>query len=198
MNIVTWRAWTNGFFLNAEVLQKHRRLLPLSTVGCVTLILCGVFFVAPVFAEESLAVAQTTSDSNLPNSTPSVSNPPVSTPAVSIAAPGVTASLIKVTGGLLLVIAAIFASAWFFRRFTQFSPISNDSLKVIGGLSMGQKERLVLLQVGDEQVLIGVAPGNIQKLHILKTPIELDNLAGKSANTFSEQLGEALSKWKSK
>jgi len=112
--------------------------------------------------------------------------------------PDVSASILKVTVGLGLVVAAIFASAWFYRRFGNFSPISNDELKVIGGLSIGQKEKIVLLKVGDEQLLIGVAPGSIQKLHVLEKPLNVESSHKKENANFANQLNKAIDSWKKK
>ncbi|MDH5256687.1 MAG: flagellar biosynthetic protein FliO [Gammaproteobacteria bacterium] len=168
---------TSRFFYNHTSGLKDR-LLYLATGISLPLLLSFIFFFcfsSPVFAIDSLV-----------------------NPSVPSAAPDVTSSLIKVTVGLGLVIVAIFASAWFYRRFGNFSPVANDSLKVIGGLTMGQKEKIVLLQVGEEQVLIGVAPGNIQKLHVLEKPIKLNDEDSKETKAFADQLGDALGKWKNK
>ncbi len=106
--------------------------------------------------------------------------------------PDVTMSLLKVMGGLLLVIIAIFGSAWAYKRFGNMTPISNDALRVIGGVSMGQKERVVLLQVGEEQILLGVSPGRIQRLLVLEKNIEISTDSVSEKNTFSSQLNAAL------
>ena len=109
----------------------------------------------------------------------------------------VSGSLLKVTFGLLFVVAAIFASAWFFRRFSSMSSVPSDSLKIIGGLNIGNREKVILVQVGKEQVLIGVTPSNINTLHILSENIQATN--GQPANqNFSEKFNQALKQWKTK
>lgn len=112
--------------------------------------------------------------------------------------PDITMSLLKVTGGLLLVILAILGSAWAYRRFGNLTPIANDDLRVIGGVSMGSKERIVLMQVGEEQILLGVSPGRIQRLHVLNKNIDVDNQQSTDNKPFSSQLNLALKQWKSK
>ncbi|HFE38216.1 MAG TPA: flagellar biosynthetic protein FliO [Gammaproteobacteria bacterium] len=106
--------------------------------------------------------------------------------------PDVTLSLLKVSGGLFLVIIAIFGAAWAYRRYGNMTPIANDALRVIGGVSMGQKERVVLMQVGEEQVLLGVTPGRIQRLHVLKKNIEIPAEKTDKKKAFSSQLTAAM------
>jgi len=91
----------------------------------------------------------------------------------SISAPQVGSSLIQVTFGLFVVLMVIAAAAWFTRRFGHFQATAGGSLRIIGGLHLGAKERLVVVQVGEEQLLLGVAPGRISKLHLLTKPLTM-------------------------
>lgn len=106
--------------------------------------------------------------------------PLVCAAAAAEAAPGMNAepmdagSILRITLGLVVVVAAIFATAWGLRRWGHFRSSPRGELQVIGGLSMGPRERLVLVRVGQEQVLLGVAPGRIQTLHVLQQPIAVD------------------------
>ncbi|MCK4710577.1 MAG: flagellar biosynthetic protein FliO [Gammaproteobacteria bacterium] len=68
------------------------------------------------------------------------------------------------------------ALSWLTKKINRFRFITDDSLKIIGGLSMGSRERVVLMQVGDNQLLIGVTPGRINTLHVLDTPIETTDI----------------------
>ena len=120
------------------------------------------------------------------------------TTAQVVETPDVTMSLLKVTGGLLLVIIAIFGSAWAYRRFGNIPTMSNDDLRVIGGISLSAKERIILMQVGEEQILLGVSPGSIQRLHVLEKNIDVDKENVEQGNSFSTQLNSAIKQWKSK
>jgi flagellar protein FliO/FliZ len=93
--------------------------------------------------------------------------------------------LLQLIIGLFIVLICIVALAWFAKKINRYKLLTDDSLKIIGGLSMGARERVVLLQVGTEQLLLGVSPGRINTLHVLDTPIETlnrsqDNSFGKS------------------
>ena len=69
----------------------------------------------------------------------------------------------------LLAVLAIFAIAvWLLRKTGGFSPAGKSQLALLGGLSLGMRERLVLVKVGDKQILLGVTPGRIDNLMTLE------------------------------
>ncbi len=97
--------------------------------------------------------------------------------------------------GLLIVVALIVGMAWFMRRMGKINGSANEHLKIIGGLSLGQRERVILLQAGKTQLLVGVAPGTIRTLHVLDEPIETDMAAAKPVSAgFAEKLQAAMRK----
>lgn len=105
------------------------------------------------------------------------------------AASGVSAgSLLQVTLGLALVLLIIGGMAWMLRRYGKLQSSTDGSLKVLSGLSVGPRERVILMQVGEEQVLIGVAPGRVQTLHVLEMPLPLSSPA--SATTGAPGKGD--------
>jgi flagellar protein FliO/FliZ len=77
----------------------------------------------------------------------------------------VTASPWVVVFGLLVVVALIFASGWLLRRMGGAGLTGNAHMKVIASLALGTRERLVLVEVGGKQILLGVAPGSVREVH---------------------------------
>lgn len=69
--------------------------------------------------------------------------------------------------GLGLVLAVIACSAWLLRRFGGISRSPASAIKVIGGSAVGQRERVVLVEIADTWLVIGVAPGHITALHTM-------------------------------
>jgi len=94
--------------------------------------------------------------------------------------------------GLLLVLGVIFGMAWFIRRLGTFQQVSHGALRILGGLSVGQRERIVLVQVGEEQLLIGLAPGQIRTLHVLDKAVAANSPNVGQHNSFAERLQSAL------
>ena len=106
------------------------------------------------------------------------------------------ASLWQLTLGMLLVLALIVGLAWLLKRTGRFQMAAGGGLRILGGLSMGARERVVLLQVGETQLLVGVAPGRVQTLHVLEQPLPVAARAVHNGAAFAEQLGRFLHKEK--
>lgn len=68
---------------------------------------------------------------------------------------------------LAVVIAIFFAFAWILRRANGLRPQGNSDLKVTAGISIGQRERLVIVEADGQRLLVGVTPASIQTLHVL-------------------------------
>ena len=73
---------------------------------------------------------------------------------------------------LLVVLAAVFAAGWLSRRLRGFGPARGQQLELLAQLPLGPRERAVLLRVGSQQLLLGVAPGSVSTLHVLTTSSE--------------------------
>jgi flagellar protein FliO/FliZ len=88
--------------------------------------------------------------------------PQVQAPAAS--APGLGSAL-EMLLALALVLAAVFALAWLMRRLRSLPSSRQVLLRADAELAVGEKERIVLLAVGQQKWLIGVTPGGITLLH---------------------------------
>ncbi|WP_339513045.1 flagellar biosynthetic protein FliO [Pseudomonas sp. RL_15y_Pfl2_60] len=110
-----------------------------------------------------------------------------------MASSGIAGQLTQLLVGLLLVIGLIFLLAWLMRRVQQITPRGGQAIKIISSQALSTRDRLLLVQVGNEQVLLGLTPGRITPLHVLKEPVESSE--SKPAPTeFSQRLMELLGK----
>jgi len=66
--------------------------------------------------------------------------------------------------GLIIVLALFGFFVWILRKTGNFSFDNKNQLSVIAGLSLGMREKLVLVKVGEKQLLLGVTPGRVDKL----------------------------------
>nr|WP_260407097.1 flagellar biosynthetic protein FliO [Pseudomonas fluvialis] len=96
--------------------------------------------------------------------------------------------------GLGLVVGLIFLLAWLLRRVQQQSGMrGNGLIRLLASQAIGPRERLLLVQVGTEQVLLGLTPGQISPLHVLKEPVHLPEAEAASPE-FAQRLMEMLGK----
>lgn len=79
-----------------------------------------------------------------------------------------TASVLRMIMSLGVVLALLVATAWIVRRWRERHASTGGSIEIISGLNLGAKERIVLLRVGTEQVLVGVSPAGMRSLHVIK------------------------------
>lgn len=109
--------------------------------------------------------------------------------------PTMSGMLAQMVFVLLLVVGLLLGLAWMLRRAGLVQGAANGQMKVLGALSVGARERVVLVQVGQEQLVLGVTAAEISLLHLLAEPIDVSATAdGQSLITasFSQRLQQAL------
>ncbi|MEL4429174.1 flagellar biosynthetic protein FliO [Shewanella mangrovisoli] len=104
--------------------------------------------------------------------------------ATKVAESSQMAAAASMLGGLILVLLLIFALAYLLRRFN-LVPTNHSVLKTLAVTSLGQKERLVLVQVGEQQYLLGVSGQQVNLIDKLAEPIEIES------TSFADKLRQA-------
>ncbi|WP_454255329.1 flagellar biosynthetic protein FliO [Pseudomonas sp. Marseille-Q8238] len=119
------------------------------------------------------------------------------TPAAQVATPLATSNiggqLVQLLLGLLLVIGLIFVLAWVMRRVQQIGPRSGQVIKLVASQALGPRDRLLLVEVGGEQLLLGLSAGRITPLHVLKEPV-VSTDSQPATPEFAQRLMELLGK----
>lgn len=103
------------------------------------------------------------------------------TPATAVTSPSNASSVGQVTLALIVVLAAVFAAAWLVRRLKNFQQGGARSLRIVGQVALGAKERAVLIQVGKKSVLVGVTPASVNALHVFDAEEIADENGGASS-----------------
>jgi flagellar protein FliO/FliZ len=99
--------------------------------------------------------------------------------------PGVSSgSYLQAALALALIVGLLMGAAWLARKISGGKVFGQGGMKVIGGVALGPRERLVLVEVGDTWLVIGLVPGQIRTLHQLPKGNEPDLSA---ANTDSAE-----------
>lgn len=104
--------------------------------------------------------------------------------------------LFQVLIALVLVIAAIAGSAWMLRRFGPSQMGPGGAMRVVGGVMIGPRERLVLVEVKDTWLIVGVAPGHVSSVHSMPRPSDSAQIEQAEQNqpAFGDWLKEAWRK----
>lgn len=77
----------------------------------------------------------------------------------------------QLVAGLAIVLLSILALAWILKKVNRLPNKGQSAMAVEATLSIGQRERLVIVRSGDLKLLLGVSPGRISKLHVFSEDI---------------------------
>jgi flagellar protein FliO/FliZ len=102
--------------------------------------------------------------------------------------------MLQMFTGLIVVLGMLIAAAWLLKRFSVQRKIPGGAIKIIAGAAVGQRERVVLVEIGETWLVIGVAPGHVSALHTMpKVEIETDEMVA-SEKGFSSWLKQVVEK----
>ena len=97
--------------------------------------------------------------------------------------------------GLLIVLSVFFLCVWGVRKLTGLTVSGAEKIRVVGGLSLGLREKVIVLQVGKKQLVLGVTPGRIETLYVLEGDdclIKEATVATTAETGFAQKLLEAI------
>jgi flagellar protein FliO/FliZ len=112
------------------------------------------------------------------------------------AQPATTAvgDLFQVLLGLAVVLALMMAAAWALKRFGAKRMAGGAAIKVIGGVSLGGRERILMVEVADLWIVVGVAPGRVNTLATMPRQETSPDEATPVTTTFSDWLKQTIEK----
>jgi len=106
------------------------------------------------------------------------------------ASPLSVGSLTQLTLSLVAIVALIFAISWALKRLRLAGPKGSGEIAVLDALSIGPRDRIVLVRVGESQVLLGISGAGMVALTPLAAPIALKG--GTGAPAFAERLRDLM------
>ncbi len=108
-----------------------------------------------------------------------------------------TENTLQMMGGLLLVLAIIGGITWLLKRFSLISTAAAGIVKVVAATGVGQRERVIVVEIDNTWLVLGVAPGRVNKLHTMSKPLT-DAASTTPDNppieTFATQLNQSIKK----
>jgi flagellar protein FliO/FliZ len=95
---------------------------------------------------------------------------------------------------LLAVLVIFFAVIWLLRKSGSLGLINKGELAIVTGLPLSMREKLVLVRVGEKQLLLGVSAGRIDKLLELEGDQRLFQNQGaeREAGLFAKKLMQVM------
>lgn len=94
---------------------------------------------------------------------------------------------------LLILIGLILLCGWLFKR-ASVTRNSAHPMRIVGTTSLGQRERIVIVEVNEQWLILGVTANQINKLHEMPIPASTGNAPNKNTEdaSFSTRLTNAL------
>ncbi len=108
-----------------------------------------------------------------------------------------TSSMLHMFLALLLVLAVIGVIAWLLKRFGIGPGNQSNLIKVVAAAAVGQRERVVIVEIANAWLVLGVASGHINLLYQMeKSVISMasDQPNADGANDFLTQLQRNIKK----
>nr|WP_314489779.1 flagellar biosynthetic protein FliO [uncultured Pseudomonas sp.] len=127
-------------------------------------------------------------------STVALAAEPAAAAAVGSTPAGLGGQVLQLVLGLLLVVGLIFFLAWLLRRVQGVGPGNGQLIEVLGSRAIGPRDRLLLVQIGKEQILLGHSPGDIKALHVLTEPVAAPAGSRPATPEFAQRLLELMGK----
>jgi flagellar protein FliO/FliZ len=139
-----------------------------------------------------------------PQTAPETGARPPAPPPAAIATPGPVGgpsagSLLQTILALSFVLALLAGLAWFMKRFGPKAAGASANLRIVGSLSLGGRERLMVVEVGNQWIVVGASPGRVNALATMpkqEGPEQSATLAGHmpAASNFGEWLKQTIDK----
>jgi len=91
-------------------------------------------------------------------------------PAATALSPGAApatdlgSSALQMVFGLLVVLALLLGTLWLLKRLSQPRGPVAGLMRVVAGVAVGARERVVILELGNSWLVLGVAPGQVTTL----------------------------------
>jgi len=106
------------------------------------------------------------------------------------AAPGpdVVTDFARIISYLLLIIVIIAVTVWLMRRLGHYQYSAQGKLRVLDSLPVGTREKILLIEVGKQQLLVGITPTRLDTLHVLSENIDLREHAAPTVQQWASQL----------
>jgi flagellar protein FliO/FliZ len=104
-----------------------------------------------------------------------------------------TGMILQALFGLAIVLGLMVGAAWLLKRFNPIKAGQAGNVRIVGGVSVGSRERVIVVEVADQWIVVGVAPGNVNALSTM--PRQDTPGAGNAPSRGDSNGGRSFSSW---
>jgi flagellar protein FliO/FliZ len=104
-----------------------------------------------------------------------------------------TGMILQALFGLAVVLGLMVGAAWLLKRFNPIKPGQGGHVRIVGGVSVGSRERVIVVEVADQWIVVGVAPGSINALSTM--PRQETPAPGSTPSRDGADGGRSFSSW---
>ncbi|MFZ6861208.1 flagellar biosynthetic protein FliO [Undibacterium sp. Ji67W] len=101
---------------------------------------------------------------------------------------------LQIAGALVFILLLMFGSAWLLKRIGPITAGNKIPLKIIGGINVGTRERILVVEVDDQWMILGVTPNNISNLGSLEKRDLPTTSQSPAAGVFQDWLKRTIDK----
>ena len=102
-------------------------------------------------------------------------------------------SLLQVLLVLIVVLGFMLGAAWLLKRFNVAGKMSGDAVKIVGGIAVGSRERIVVIEVADQWIVVGITASNINALSTMpKQDVVAPTTESPLSGNFSDRLKQFI------
>lgn len=80
--------------------------------------------------------------------------------------------VIQIILSFIVVVGLIFLIAWLIKRSGKFGYGSKQNIKILSTVSLGMREKILLIDINGETIVVGIAPGQIRTLYVLNNKLD--------------------------
>jgi len=122
---------------------------------------------------------------------------PAAGPVTPAAAPSAVGSLLQTVLALAVVLGLLVGLAWLLKRFGPRHITGGTTVKLVGALSVGARERILVIEVGEQWIVVGASPGRMNALSTMprqETPEGLNATTTVPTANFAEWFKQTIDK----
>lgn len=106
----------------------------------------------------------------------------------SLQAPIGSGDILSVGASLVVVVAAIMLCGWLYSRSQGLRIRGGGVISIIATQPLGPKERILLIEIADKQLLVGMTSTQVSTLHVFDEPVVRQEAGVEQRGNFSERL----------